>query len=129
MATDNTVAMVRSNILAPSATAVNEVCVAQSDETRFVPEVMYTEKNEYGRIVVKKADPALPSDMLHVQLPAGAPRHGDAQKLKRAANVFPTENRDAVTQVGGCCGSECVEHVFPFPLSAYCPLCCFTSIG
>eukprot|EP00035_Acanthoeca_spectabilis_P006222 m.122055 g.122055 ORF g.122055 m.122055 type:complete len:616 (+) comp13406_c0_seq1:246-2093(+) len=98
MATDNAVAMVRASMLAPSATAVNEVCVAASDETRFVPEVLYTEKNEYDRLVVKKAEPSLPSDMLHVQLPAGAPRDESAQLLKRAPRAFPTENREAVTQ-------------------------------
>jgi hypothetical protein len=60
---------------------------------------MYTEKNEYGLLIVKKADPSLPSDMLHVQLPAGAPVDGSSRLLKGTGQYFPAEHREALTQV------------------------------
>eukprot|EP00041_Stephanoeca_diplocostata_P026869 m.731867 g.731867 ORF g.731867 m.731867 type:complete len:595 (-) comp23063_c0_seq1:1732-3516(-) len=71
-ATNDTVAMMRADILRPSATRVNEVCVKESDEDTYVPEVMYQMKNEYGLETTVKASPTIPSDYLFTQLEVGS---------------------------------------------------------
>lgn len=35
---------------------------------RYVPDVMYQRKNEYGREVIEKADPTLPSEFFIVRV-------------------------------------------------------------
>mmetsp|Transcript_36299 Transcript_36299/g.95095 ORF Transcript_36299/g.95095 Transcript_36299/m.95095 type:complete len:609 (+) Transcript_36299:317-2143(+) len=97
MATDDTVALVRANVLAPSATSVNEVCVAESDDTRIVPDVLYTKQNEYGRNIKRRADPVLPSDFLFVQLPAALAKENMSKLFHPGRKPFPIENREMTT--------------------------------
>lgn len=49
-----------------------QVCVKESDETIYVPEVMYQMKNEYGLETTVKANPTIPSDYLFTQLEVGS---------------------------------------------------------
>jgi nuclear protein localization family protein 4 len=69
-ASNEAVAMAKADILAPSTTAANEMLVQLSDDTRYVPEIYYTHKNEYNKEVKSSASPSFPSDYLMCDMQA-----------------------------------------------------------
>jgi hypothetical protein len=54
-ATNEAMAMAAANILAPSTRESNQMYVRPSDDEVYVPEVHYSETNEYGKMVKKAA--------------------------------------------------------------------------
>ncbi|RHZ78677.1 hypothetical protein Glove_158g49 [Diversispora epigaea] len=85
-------AMVSADIIEPSVDP-GVMRVKESTSKRYVPEVFYKYKNEYGVNVQESAKPCFPVEYLLVNLTHGFPT--DPNPLFTSTN-FPIENRDKV---------------------------------
>ncbi|KAL3235327.1 Nuclear protein localization protein 4 [Nakaseomyces bracarensis] len=76
----------------PSMAYINE-----TTNDRYVPEIFYMKKNEYGLTIKENAKPAFPVDYLIVSLTHGFPKE-DAQdkKIFKSTTGFPWSNRQAM---------------------------------
>lgn len=68
----------------------------ETDDTRYVPEIFFTKKNEYNLMVKENAKPAFPVEYLLVTLTHGFTTKSDHQEKRFITNdtSFPFENRE-----------------------------------
>eukprot|EP00056_Hartaetosiga_gracilis_P006565 m.97774 g.97774 ORF g.97774 m.97774 type:complete len:190 (+) comp12503_c0_seq1:150-719(+) len=88
-ATTQAMHLMRDDILRPS-TIPSQVAVKQSSDECYVPDVFFTERDEYGNEVKRKASPLFPVEYLFVDLQAGG-KTNDATAT--FSSSFPVENR------------------------------------
>eukprot|EP01117_Protostelium_nocturnum_P005837 TRINITY_DN2106_c0_g1_i2.p1 TRINITY_DN2106_c0_g1~~TRINITY_DN2106_c0_g1_i2.p1 ORF type:complete len:613 (+),score=247.84 TRINITY_DN2106_c0_g1_i2:245-1840(+) len=86
---DQCMSMVRDSIATVSKSA-NMLRVKKSKKN-FVPDVFYSDLNEYKISVIKKAAPTVPTEFFIVPLGHGAAKDPSKATFKR--NEFPLENR------------------------------------
>lgn len=81
--------LVRADLIVPS-TNPSVMRIKQQEGARYVPEMFYRHKNEYGIAVQESAMPAFPVDYLVVSLSHGF------KDLPVPRSKFPIENREAL---------------------------------
>jgi nuclear protein localization family protein 4 len=82
--------MVQADMIQAS-TEPSSVFVKKETKDRYIPEVFYRSKNEYGIDVKESAKPAFPVDYLLVNITHGFPVN--PSPLFRTSDPFPIENR------------------------------------
>lgn len=105
--------MVQADMISPS-TEPQSVIVKKETEGRYIPEVFYRSKNQYGIEVKESAKPTFPVDYLLVNashasafavdctdIMSGQITHGfplDPSPLFRSSDPFPIENRHGMEE-------------------------------
>ncbi|KAG8770796.1 nuclear protein localization protein 4, partial [Serendipita sp. 398] len=87
---EQAVAMVQADMVVPSREP-QTVIVRKETEGRYIPEVFYRSKNQYGIEVKESAKPTFPVDFLLVNITHGFPLR--PSPLFRFSDPFPIENR------------------------------------
>eukprot|EP01137_Pigoraptor_chileana_P006186 Opistho-2@50248 len=90
-------ALTRAGYLLPSRKDLSLGRIKASTPTLYVPDVMYSYKNEYGSDVTVAAKPTFPLDYLIVSVASGAP-HEPSPMFDLAPSPFTIENRLAIRE-------------------------------
>ncbi|KAG8807298.1 nuclear protein localization protein 4, partial [Serendipita sp. 399] len=90
---EQAVAMVQADMIIPSRDP-QTVIVRKETEGRYIPEVFYRSKNQYGIEVKESAKPTFPVDFLLVNITHGFPLR--PSPLFRSSDPFPIENRPGI---------------------------------
>ncbi|XP_063934715.1 nuclear protein localization protein 4 homolog [Zophobas morio] len=88
--------LVSAGLLRPT-TAFDKGAVQPVDSSQYVPDVLYSFKDEYGNTVPASADPFFPLDFLLVNVGAGAPVAQGPVTFASSTpgnGAFPIENRE-----------------------------------
>lgn len=80
----------KADLICPS-THPDQMFVKETTDKRYVPDIFYTKKNEYGVQVKENAKPSFPVEYLLVSLTHGFPESND--KSLFVESNFPIENR------------------------------------
>jgi nuclear protein localization family protein 4 len=87
---ETAVAMVNADLIEPSI-APQSMLVQPETENRYVPEIMYQDRNKYGTMMQHRAEPAFPVDYLLVNVTHGFP--STAPTLLFSSSKYPPANR------------------------------------
>jgi len=87
------VALVKEKIIKPAKNNPTAFRVTLSNEQWLHPDILYSDKDEYGNVVVKKADPYFPSSFFIIGVRHGFPKE---PKPTFKNHTFPVENRAEV---------------------------------
>jgi len=87
------VALVKEKIIKPAKNNQTAFRVTSSNEQWLYPDILYSDKDEYNNVVVKKADPFFPSNFFIIGVRHGFPNDPNPTFKTHS---FPIENRAEV---------------------------------
>eukprot|EP01125_Pyxidicula_operculata_P001331 TRINITY_DN11229_c0_g1_i1.p1 TRINITY_DN11229_c0_g1~~TRINITY_DN11229_c0_g1_i1.p1 ORF type:complete len:616 (+),score=152.61 TRINITY_DN11229_c0_g1_i1:46-1893(+) len=87
------VALTNEKVIKRSKENPKEFRVSRSNEEWLYPDIMFSDKDEYGNTVIRKVDSELPSNFFIINVTHGFPNNVDPDKFTFKTSTFPAENR------------------------------------